>query len=103
MIKFAEILSGGSRRDRGCNHRRIEDWLTDPSYLDAKEVVDNIYVNDGAERGVKLCYDFLTQTKQEGRHQNIFQVVENDRNMTPMKTKSKRWFLKLEDKSLKDN
>ena len=56
-------------------------------------------VNDGAERGVKLCNDFLSQAKREDRHQNILQVVENDRNMRPdqrsNKAQTKRWYLKL--------
>ena len=33
--------------------------------------------NDGAERGVKICYDFLEFLKNEGNVQNVLQVVEN--------------------------
>ena len=56
-------------------------------------------VNDGAERGVRLCHDFISQARREDRHQQILQVVENNRNQQPnqrsRKTDTKRWYLKL--------
>ena len=58
-----------------------------------------LVVNDAAERGVKLAYDFVDAAKSEGRYQNILQVVENSRAEKPdqrsKKTTAKRWFLKL--------
>ena len=57
-------------------------------------------VNDGAERGVKLCHDFLSQAKSDAKHQQILQVVENDRGQKPDQRsrgkQAKRWYLKLE-------
>ena len=57
-------------------------------------------VNDGAERGVKLAYDFLDSSKKEENLQNVLQIVENDRNLIPNQRKRKlssgRWSLKLD-------
>ena len=40
--------------------KRIEEWEDDESYLEAMVTADNlVVVNDAAERGVKLCHDFL--------------------------------------------
>ena len=69
--------------------------------MDAKEIVDNMcVVNDGAERGVKLCYDYLSLSKNDMKHQQILQVVENNRSQKPnqrlKKEQSKRWFLKFD-------
>ena len=42
----------------------MEEWTTDKEFLDAKDVVDNLsVVNDGAERGVKLSYDFIESAR----------------------------------------
>ena len=59
-------------------------------------------VNDAAERGVKLCHDYINSSKQKGVLQNILQVVENVRARVPdmrqreKQTKEKKWFLVLE-------
>jgi len=63
-------------------------------------VVSNLcVVNDSAERGVKLCHDFVNVSAKENRLQNILQVVENNRNDIPnqhkRKMESKSWFIKL--------
>ena len=78
----------------------VKDWEMNPAYKDAKEVVSNLcVVNDAAERGVKLCYDFLSSSKKEANLQNVLQVVENCRNSLPnqrkRKLKSKNWFITL--------
>ena len=76
----------------------VSSWhLSDP-YLEALKVVNNMcVVNDAAERGVKLCSDFLSSARKEGNLQNILQVVENNRNRVPnqrnRKKESKHWFL----------
>ena len=57
-------------------------------------------VNDGAERGVKLAYDFIGSPKKEDNFQNILQTVENDRRLIPNQRKrkltSKGWSMKLD-------
>ena len=79
----------------------VQDWPKDDGYLDAKLIINNLsVVNDGAERGVKLAYDFLDSSKKEENLQNVLQVVENDRNLVPNQRKRKlssgRWSLKLD-------
>ncbi len=76
--------------------------MSDTTYLDAMEIVSSMcVVNDGAERGVKLCHDFISLSKEETKHQNVLQIVENDRNQRPKqritkeKDQDKRWFIKL--------
>ena len=44
-------------------------------------------MNDGAERGVKLTYDFLDRARKERNLQNILQVVENARKALPNQCK----------------
>ena len=78
----------------------VEDWEEEPSYKNGKSVVSHLcVVNDAAERGVKLCFDFLNAAKLEDGLQNVLQVVENCRSRLPnqrkRKLESKRWFLKL--------
>ena len=63
---------------------QVEEWEDDESYLEAMVTADNlVVVNDAAERGVKLCYDFLEGTQDEQRFQHVLQVVENSRNRIP--------------------
>ena len=76
----------------------IGNWENSPSYCKAKSVVNHLkVVNDAAERGVKLGYDFLEEAQKEDRWQNILQVVENERKRVPNlrkpKKKSKHWYL----------
>ena len=78
----------------------VKDWESNSAYKEAEEVVSNLsVVNDAAERGVKLCHDFLHSSKKEGNLQNILQVVENCRSRLPnqrkRQLKSKNWFLSL--------
>ena len=43
--------------------KRVEEWEDDESYLEAMVTAVNlVLVNDAAERGVKLCHDFLGYT-----------------------------------------
>ena len=79
----------------------IENWNENFSYIEAKQIISKLcVVNDAAERGVKLCYDFLSSSKKEENLQNILQVVENVRNKIPNQRKrknisTKNWFLSL--------
>ena len=78
----------------------VEEWSSDDRYLQIRKIVCSFsVVNDAAERGVKLAYDFLDGAKSEENLQKILQVVENDRNMIPNQRKrmkkSKCWHLKL--------
>ena len=96
-LGFFRIL----RLDTAFLDKSVESWKDDDTYLRAKEVVDSLaVVNDSAERGVKLCHDFLTTAKKDDNLQNILQVVENNRNQLPNQrkrtTSSKNWFLKLQ-------
>ena len=62
----------------------VEHWELDSSFIKAKLTVSNLMVvNDGAERGVKLCQDYINSSKQEDVLQNILQVVENVRARVP--------------------
>ena len=81
--------------------RPVEVWSSDDNYLQIRKIVCCFsVVNDAAERGVKLAYDFLEGAKTEENLQKILQVVENDRNITPDQRKrvkkSKCWHLKIE-------
>ena len=44
-------------------------------------------VNEAAERGVKLCHDFLNVARDERSFQEVLQVVENDRRRVPNQRK----------------
>ena len=72
----------------GCNGEFLNKppsaWASDEEYVAAKEIIDNLLVvNDAAERGVKLCHDFLNSAKSEHKFQDILQVVQNDRATRP--------------------
>ena len=63
-------------------HVPVAVWPSREEYVQGKEVVANLaVVNDAAERGVKLCHDFLTTSKSESDLQHILQVVENCRGI----------------------
>ena len=85
--------------DKSFINTPVTDWNTNPAYKQAKSVVSNIsVVNDAAERGVKLCHDFIDTAKSNDILNNILQVVENSRNTVPNQRKrkpSKKWFLTL--------
>ena len=85
----------------GLLSKPVEYWPKDSGYLEAKLIINNLsVVNDGAERGVKLAYDFFGSSKKEDNFQNILQTVENDRRLIPNQRKrkltSKWWSLKLD-------
>ena len=62
----------------------VKDWESKSAYKEAEEVAASlIFVNDAAERGAKLSYDFLQSFKKEENQQNILQVVYNCRNKLP--------------------
>jgi len=80
----------------------IETWQFHPSFQSAKIIISNLrVVNDSAERGVKLGYDFLSVAQTEKIYQNVLQVVENDRARVADQRKrrkcseSEKWFLYL--------
>ena len=57
-------------------------WKDNPSYLDGLEKTYSLKVcNDAAERSIKMTQDFLSQSKDEDKLQNIFQVVETNRSV----------------------
>ena len=59
-------------------------WMDNPSYLDGLEKTYSLKVcNDAAERSIKIIQDFLTQSKDEGKLQDIVQVVEKNRSVRP--------------------
>lgn len=78
-------------------------WPSCESFLKAEAIVQSLHVvNDAAERGVKLCHDFIASAKSEMKLQNILQVVENSRSHLPNQrsnatndNQDKKWFLKL--------
>lgn len=84
--------------DRSFLDLPVKDWDSDESYKHGKQVVAKLScVNDAAERGVKLCNDFLPRAKKEENFQNVLQVVENCRNSLPDQRKrmkkSQNWYL----------
>ena len=81
-------------------HTPVSERFKDQSYLSAMGVVRHLcVVNDSAERGVKLCHDFLHMSAQESRLQSLLQVVKNNKKAVPnqrkRKIESKTWFIKL--------
>ena len=51
-------------------------WKDNSSYLDGLEKTYSLKVcNDAAERSIKITQDFLSQSKDEDKLQNVFQVV----------------------------
>ena len=82
----------------------VDEWKYNDDFLAGKNIVHSLsVVNDAAERGVKLCSDYLEAAKIEKRFQNILQVVENHRKALPNLRKrklprpQKNWFLKLDN------
>lgn len=80
------------------------DWMNNDDYQKMKMIVDKLQVvNEAAERGVKLCHDFLNVARDENRFQDVLQVVESDRHRIPDQrkqssaSKEKVWFLALEN------
>ena len=76
------------------------DWINREDYQNMKLIVDKLQVvNEAAERGLKECHDFLGVTRDEKRFQDVFQVVEFDRQRIPNQRKrfraqkEKSWFL----------
>ena len=97
-IKFFNIM----RLYQGFLSLPVEIWELDSCFNEAKLTVSNLMVvNDAAERGVKLCHDYIKSSKQEGVLQNILQVVENARAQVPdmrqreKQTREKKWCLVL--------
>ena len=61
--------------DYGYLSKPVEYWPKDAGYLEAKLIINNLsVVNDGAERGVKLAYDYIGSSKKEDNFQNILQT-----------------------------
>ena len=61
--------------------KSLTDWESDDGYKKANLIVNSIsVVNDAAERGVKLGYDFLGTAVKDERYQRVLQVVENSRH-----------------------
>ena len=54
-------------------------WKDNPSYIDGLEKTYFLKVcNDAVERSIKMTQDFLSQSKDEDKLQDIFQVVETN-------------------------
>ena len=69
-----------------------------------KLIVDKLQlVNEAAERGVRVCHDFLGITRDEKHFQDVLQIVESDRRRIPnqrnrlRRQKEKSWFLVQEN------
>ena len=72
------------RLDPGLLSLPVEIWELDSSFNEAKLTASNlVVVNNAAERGVQLDYDYIKSIKQEGVMQNILQIVENVRARVP--------------------
>ena len=60
------------------------------------------FVNDTAERGVKLATNFVDTTRSHKHLQNILQVVENDRQRNP-NLRVKKYLMKYRHWYMYDN
>ena len=60
-----------------------EQWFNDKGYQDVKEIVNDMSViNDVAERGVKMCSNLTTSSRNKDMFRdNIKVVVENKKNV----------------------
>ena len=58
----------------------VDQWEELNEFNEAKDVVNGLHVvNDISERGIKLCSDFLHNSKSEKKLQNVYQVIHNCR------------------------
>ena len=80
------------------------DWINREDYQNMKLIVDKLQVvNEAAERGVKVCHDFLGVTRDENHFHDVLQVVESDGQRIPNQRKrfrahlEKSWFLVQEN------
>ena len=66
-------------------------WSESESYVQSKMIIESLnFVNDSAERGVRLTSDFLKAARNEAHFQNVLQVVEHNRSQKPnLRKKSK--------------
>ena len=76
----------------------VAEWNKNSNFILGENIVKNLHVvNDAAERGVKLCNDFLGAAKSEAKLQKTLQVVENARSRLPNQRKrkmlSEKWWL----------
>ena len=54
-------------------------WPESESYVQSKMIIESLnFVNDSAERGVRLTSDFLKAARNEDHFQNVLQVVEHN-------------------------
>lgn len=60
-----------------------EQWFNDKGYQDVKEIVNDMSViNDVAERGVKMCSNLTTSSRNKDMFRdNIKVVAENKKNV----------------------
>ena len=62
----------------------IETWDRNACFIRSQCIIDNLnVVNDCAERGVKLCSDFVSVARGEEHFRNVLQVIEHDRKTMP--------------------
>ena len=60
------------------------EWTKLDNFLELKTIVQSLQVvNEAAERGVKLCHDFLGVTMDKERFQDVLQVVESLQKKVP--------------------
>ena len=63
---------------------RATTWETSTFYNTAISIINSLkVVNDAAEHGLKLGYDFIDSAKSEEVYQEVLQVMENDRKRNP--------------------
>ena len=64
----------------------VGEWMHDSGFKEAKETVDNMaVVNDSAERGVKLCHDFLNSAWEEEQLQIFYRWWKTKEHQIQMK------------------
>ena len=62
----------------------VDEWSSTTSYGNSVADIQAInVVNDGAERAIKMCSDYIHGARKEDNFQNLVQVVEMNRKMLP--------------------
>ena len=79
-IKFVEI----AQLNNSVLSEPVVSWELNLHYHEARKTILNLAVtNDAAERGVKLCADFIDSARKEDTLQTVLRTVENEKARLP--------------------
>ena len=79
----------------------VVSWELNLHYHEARKTILNLAVtNNAAERGVKLCADFIDSARKEDTLQTVLRTVENEKARLPKirnrNLEPNSWFLALD-------